>query len=129
MPDAAHKVWAGIGTTLFVMALPCIGAFILLRQVPPEQHPRLSMPDQQAQMGAPWDNRRRLELASTLRAKVRIGMDKQAVAVRLGQPDRVRDMGTIPPSEMWSYWCRDTRQHFLFVNGQLQAEELLAYPN
>jgi len=118
---------AKIAPQILLLALPVVGSFILFRQVPPMPSSRLTTPDMQAQIGGIWNGPRRLELAAALTARVHIGMDQQIVKIRLGPPDRIRDIRVDPLTELWSYRCRDTRQRFIFVNRKLQSEDTLPY--
>ena len=111
---------------LLVFLLPVLGGLVLL---PHTGKPHLTPPfGGQSPAPGPWYGQQRAELAADLKGRVRLGMDKGAVRKQLGRPDWIRMVSASPPAEMWSYWCRDTRQHFLFVNGQLQSEETLPYP-
>ncbi len=112
---------------LLVFAMPVFGVLVLLPhtgRTPPRAAPLVG----QSPVPGPWYGQQRSELAADLKGRIRLGVDKAVVKKQLGRPDWIRLMGTSPSTEVWSYWCRDTRLHFQFVNGQLQSEEALPYP-
>lgn len=111
---------------LLVVVLPLLGGLVLLPYTGRMRPRPVPSPDP-SEVRGPWYGQQRAELAADLIGRVRLGMDAAAAKRRLGQPDWIRVVGAAPHTEMWSYWCRDSRQHFLFVNGRLASEETRPY--